>query len=67
MSDSILYTLITVGFFAAFYLFLILPLRRRSKRKGYGENFDLPKPKEWTNDPSDPLFQSNFQDATKKW
>lgn len=68
MSDSILYTLITIGIFVAFYLFIILPLRLRARRKGFcQEHANLPKSKDWMRDPTDPLFRSVRDDALKEW
>lgn len=68
MSDSILYTLITVGFFALFFLFIILPMKLRAKRKGIrNEKADFPKKEDWINDPADPLYRSIHAQASKKW
>ena len=68
MSDSILYTLITIGLFVLFYLLIILPVRLRAKRKGFRQVLtDLPKSKDWMRDPTDPLFRSVRDDALKEW
>lgn len=68
MSDGILYTLITVGLFVAFYLFVVLTVKLRSKRKGIGhKEEDFPKKEDWINDPADPLYRSIHAQASKEW
>jgi hypothetical protein len=68
MSNSILNTLITAGFFALFYLVIILPVKLLSKRKGIRhEKADFPKKEDWINDPADPLYRSIYGQASKKW
>jgi hypothetical protein len=61
------YTLITIGLFVAFFLAVILPIRRLAKRKGLKQE-QYTTPKKWSDDPSHPLWQENFRRLpSKEW
>ncbi len=68
MSDNVLYTLLVIGFFALFYLLIILPGQLRAKRKRYKQESEYKKPADWMTDPGDPLWQENIgKDLSRKW
>ncbi len=62
MSNNILYTLLVVGFFALFYLLIILPGRLIAKRKRYKHKSEVDKRGNWMTDPGDPLYQTTISD-----
>jgi hypothetical protein len=61
------YTLITIGLFVAFFLLIVLPIRRIAKRKGIKQE-EYSAPKNWSDDPGHPLWQENFRRLpSKEW
>ncbi len=67
MSDNVLYTLLTAGVFAVFYLFVILPIQLRAKRQRHKTDVNPVPKQDWYGDLTDPHYETINKDLTKQW